>query len=1099
MKKKLLILLLLPLLLLSQINDEGLFSSAKVPSSAMILLDRSGSMGWTTWHYELIVRLNEYNWIDNTTHLSGWYDSEITPDGPGTMSDFIGDSANSDWALHVEWDDAGQNSVNLTWTLKIKSAGTWYTYDGGSHSWLGWGWEERDVVINVAGLGIVEDVECYVDATTGGGLTIGEMRINLVKAPRTFPYQSTRIKDALIVIHSLLDANHDGLITDDDENYLQVELGYGFHRSASVYLYPAQYGSANRGQYYDENTLTWKVASNGPLSCDSLRSSFVEIWNDINFTSNGGGTPNGVLLYDAGGYINTWKSNHPAYWCMKHNFILITDGMSNNPTVECSDGQNAPAGGGYTDWSCSKDVVRQAYRVWHNDSIKIFAVGFGEGIGDYGANELNWVSRWAGTVKDTALIDSLITYHGMDTMKIDPRSGCPSGFPGDYFLDGYAHIAKTTGELSSALYQIFMQIAAQDNYSFSQASVSSVEEEFLSTEYESRLYVASFRPDTNPLWKGTIKALKLTAGSFNLDSIPDSLLIWDAGESLGVDMTAKSRNIYGIDTSGTMLPFIKVNFDSAALDVSSMIEANSIIERVRDGLEIDDKGELGDIYHSSPLRLHLPNYFYEDEGFNEFRGAMGPRSSLIYAGGNDGMLHCFIDSVSGQGGRGGEELWAIIPMNFIPKVKNLLYCHDYYIDTDPMAADVWFPANVNDSIKQWDEWHTVLIACQGEGGRSFTALDVTDPLSEISGNSTDFAFLFSAMQSDLLKDTLGYTTSTPVMYKVGVDWAGHSPLTIDRFYAFMGGGIWPEPMDVVLIDSISSGGMVKGNVIIAFDVWNVVENGINGNVLLIPPASGDGAKMKYPFPATPDAVNVDPEFGGRYDLLFIPDAAGQLWCIDLRNPDPTTWRAKCIFQPELPSSSADTTKWHPAFFKPLIWKDRSYGGYWVTYGTGNRSDIFSPANERFYALHYPDSVIEDSSISIPLYSEGDLGTPGSPTAKGWMLYLQADDEKVVTQAVDFEDSLEFLTFSPSSTSLDTLPCEIGGTGSIARSYSFDIRTGGTAVITGTPIGTGIPQAPRYSFSLDGTGKKIRQTSNTMEILDIPPYISFKEITKWKEE
>jgi hypothetical protein len=278
---------------------------------------------------------------------------------------------------------------------------------------------------------------------------------------------------------------------------------------------------------------------------------------------------------------------------------------------------------------------------------------------------------------------------------------------------------------------------------------------------------------------------------------------------------------------------------------------------------------------------------------------------------------------------------------------------------------------VDDSVKNWDEWHTVLVACQGEGGESFTVLDVTDPLNETSHPVSSIEFLFSAEQSNLLKDTLGYTTSTPMIHKVGVNWDGHGDRKIDRFFAFMGGGQFPDPMDISLLDSIFSGGEVDGNVIIACDIWESMKNGINGNVYLIPAISRDAHLMGAPFPSSPTVFNMDPEFGNRGDFLFIPDAFGQLWFVDLREPNPSNWRAECIFRPEVPSSSDSTeiVNWHPAFYRPLVWKDPVYGEYWVIYGTGNRSDIFTDSEDRFYALKYPARNIENKEITIAFLGE----------------------------------------------------------------------------------------------------------------------------------
>ncbi len=1107
MKNKIFMFFLLPCLLFAQIKDEKLFKTPLVNPSALLLLDRSGSMNEETIHWETIVRLNDYRWSDWRTNLEGWYDTDMLPDGPGVMSDFSGDSANGNWVLYVQWFDWWSSRCDLSWTLKIQSGGSWHTFDGGSHSWTGsWG-ENRQLIIHASGLETVQDVECYVNVSTGWGLKIGEMRITLVKTPSIYSYKSTRIKDALTVIHSLLDADNDGFVTADDDDDLPVKLGYGFFRGAShtvpgdySYVYNESYGWDDRKETYNQYQFKWEDASNGRLETDSLGSHFIDIWDHINFTSYGGMTVGGQLITQAKDYINSWRNTYPELWCMKHNIVFIADGESNTGAM-CGKWTDEVSPYIPNQNKGAEEVVSTAYDAWHNDSIRVYAVGFGEGITVWGANQLNWIARWGGTQKeDSAFIDSMITYEGMDTMAIDGSMGCSMADPNKTFLTGYAYIAENAMDLSSALARIFMQIVGQRTQSFAAGEVTSVEEEFLSTEYQSRLYFASFLPGDEPIWDGDLKAVKLEEGEFSFDSIPPELVIWSAKDSLKEDKLASARNIYGIKPDGNMLPFNTANFDSSDLDVSSSWMAADVIDLIRDGLEDNDRGELGDIFHSSPVRIHLPNYFYVDQGFDQFYQKMKDRSSLIYVGANDGMLHIFADSINGASGRGGEEIGGIIPMNFLPKLKNLLDFHEYFVDATPVVADIWFPESDNDSLKQCNEWHTVLIAPQGEGGRSFTALDVTDPIGETSHPMNSIEFLFSGMQSDALQDTLGFTRSTPVIFKVGVNWAGHPNRTIDRFYAFMGGGQWPSSMDISLLDTLFSGGEVEGNVIIGLDIWKVKEEGINGNVHLIPPISRDAALIKVPFPATPALINVDPEMGNRFDCLFIPDAFGQLWFVDLRNPNPSNWRAECIFTPPLPASSdsSELSNWHPAFFRPLVWKDPVYGDFWIAYGTGNRSDIFIPSEDRFYCLKYPNSAIVDTSIAMPVYGEDDLGVPKNPTDAGWMLTLQHTDEKVVTPAIYYLDSLKFLTYTPGE-GYSGGPCEAGGGTGSARSYTFDIRIGGTAVIEGTEIGSGVPQPARYSYSLDGTGMQINHTSGKIEIKKIKSFKSFKELIKWKEE
>ena len=1120
--KKLIILLLLPLILpvfmYGHIKDERLFKTGNIPPSVMILIDRSGSMDDEVYYYDTTnalqtIVLHDYSGYHDTT-IIGWYDNEIFSDGPGNMSWFNNTNADTTWTLKIHsWRRRDSLVVN-SWKLRLFHGGTFTDFNGNSFA-LRTNTRNAHDAINVTGIGTIDSARCYInlsckdyDYWSWWGKKHWDTYLNHIEVDlegpsntdTTVQHTSTRIKEALKVLHSLLDANADGIVDSTDEKYLNVKIGQGYHITAKPYVpinsyefYSPHkfwnghsYNEYKSVERYNENTKKWYDINNGYyyLHTDTIGSHFKKIWDDINYTENYGGTPNGHLLKVTIDYYDKWMVSHPDLYCIPKNIILITDGESNTPTT-CSNG--------------SKDVVYYAYKA-HQDSINVFAVGFGTDITQGGANELNWVAYWGGT-------DNPSDTNIGDTTKVDPRYGCPVRTPSDYYLSGRAFIASDATALASALSSIINSISEQGQQSYSSGEVTSVQEEFMETNYEARMYLASFKADTTSVWQGNLRAIKLSESSFNIDSIPDSLVIWSAKDTME-RTPSDSRKILAIDTSGTMVPFNSSYLTPAQLGVSDNTTRDRIIKRIRDGNVADNWGQLGDIFHSSPLRIHYPNYFYTDQGYTAFYDSVKTRSALIYAGGNDGMLHVFADSVNGTD-KGGHEIAGIIPMNFLKKLKVLLSHHAYFVDADPVAADVWLPSDENDNVKNWNEWNTILFACEGEGGRAFTVLDVTDPLGETPHPTDSIKFLFSSDQYSLLADTLGYTTSTPGIFKVRLNWQGHSGQKIDRFLAFLGGGESGDSvMDISLLDSIFNGGEVDGNVIIAIDIWKAVHDTLPEATYFIPPSSRDADKMKYPFPATPALLNIDPQNGNSYDYLFIPDAAGQLWFVDLKHKsDPSEWKAYCIFQPDIPtgSDSSQLGHWHPAFFRPFVWRDPVYGGVWVAYGTGNRSDIFSPSEDRFYAIYYNDSLFADTSVTMPIYHESDLATAGTITIpgntngkKGWMVQLSHTAEKVVTQPVYFLDTLKFYTFTPGADP-NISPCEIGGQGAQSRIYSFYIRSGGSTNSNGTVTGSGLPQPPRYSYSLGGNGYEIQQNSGNIQIKKISSKISWKEILQWKEK
>src|SRR5260370_33991845 len=82
----------------------------------------------------------------------------------------------------------------------------------------------------------------------------------------------------------------------------------------------------------------------------------------------------------------------------------------------------------------------------------------------------------------------------------------------------------------------------------------------------------------------------------------------------------------------------------------------------------------------------------------------------------------------------GREAWAFIPPDMMPKLQRYLINtrHDMLVDGTPMIRDIWVDGSGStaaDKQKQADEFHTIAIIGEREGGRHYSALDVTNPNS----------------------------------------------------------------------------------------------------------------------------------------------------------------------------------------------------------------------------------------------------------------------------------------------------------------------------------------------------------------------------------
>jgi type IV pilus assembly protein PilY1 len=200
-------------------------------------------------------------------------------------------------------------------------------------------------------------------------------------------------------------------------------------------------------------------------------------------------------------------------------------------------------------------------------------------------------------------------------------------------------------------------------------------------------------------------------------------------------------------------------------------------------------GKLGDIFHSSPVRVLEPEpsssifSSYNNQtlaslwitttpnavltastnrfAYDDYAAAYKTRRRLVVVGANDGLLHAF-DAGNHHAGPGsdgddpallpsihtsqppfngyydkgtGDELWAFLPPDLLAKVPLMTgNQHQFFVDGDPMVRDVWVDGTANgmssattaDDTKQPNEFHTIVVAGERRGGVHYFALDVTD-------------------------------------------------------------------------------------------------------------------------------------------------------------------------------------------------------------------------------------------------------------------------------------------------------------------------------------------------------------------------------------
>ncbi len=378
---------------------------------------------------------------------------------------------------------------------------------------------------------------------------------------------------------------------------------------------------------------------------------------------------------------------------------------------------------------------------------------------------------------------------------------------------------------------------------------------------------------------------------------------------------------------------------------------------------------LGDIFHSTPIlvvppvptflcdlgvatqctaSLYLPSL--TPDGFTAYdtyakQSGIFDRKQFVLVGSNDGMLHAFHSGsyVSGAAFQAeydlgtGEELWAFIPPDMMPKLVRYMLGsrHELLVDGTPMVRDIWADgsgATAADYVKQSDEYHTIAVVGEREGGRHYFALDVTDP-------TVAPTFLWSFPQAGSTAGlAMGQTwndlgpNAPPIGAIAELDPSG--PLTVggqqakERFIVAFGGGYDPA--------------YLRGRSIHFVDAWTGAQV---FRYARVDAAGVADPRLSLHSVAAPVSM-IDTDSDGLFDYSIVGDVAGQVWTVSMSNPGEDTdadgrydnwYGARAFIQ-----FDGQPIARRAPFFQRAVAAQLDTGEFRVYLGSGDRAQIKDP-------------------------------------------------------------------------------------------------------------------------------------------------------------
>lgn len=497
---------------------------------------------------------------------------------------------------------------------------------------------------------------------------------------------------------------------------------------------------------------------------------------------------------------------------------------------------------------------------------------------------------------------------------------------------------------------------------------------------------------------------------------------------------------------------------------------------------------LADIVDAEPVVVLPPSNGYVDSGYSSFIAAKAARSTMVYQGANDGMLHAFVAGT-------GAEAWAYVPgllfnsrLSSYPNTSTLAnltvnagFYHLNYVDATATVGDVNFSSTLGGA--GLTGWRSLLVGGLGNGGRGFYALDVTDPVSNADGTPL-------ASESDVASKALWeYPNAGTPNLNMGF---GYGKPIIAKTKATG----W-----VVLVASGYNNGSTTGG------------DGA-GHLFVLDPANGSlladistgvGSSGAPSGLANLSAYVRNSDIDNTTEYVYGGDLLGNVWRFDLSGASIGAWKITKLASLVDASGNAQ-----PITSAPEIGVYQSHRFIYV--GTGQylgAPDISTVTSQTIYGLIDDQSLtplitplrsnLLAQTLSTGTSTRTDTSIPMNfATQKGWYIDLPGAGERIVT-----DPSLGLGVLTVTSNTPGTDPCSPGGS---SFEYFIDYKNGGaivnsTVAWTGQSLGSTLGSRPLLIKIPTGKLVSLVRQSNTATNntpVPIPPASSQLKRIFWRE-
>ncbi|AKT44011.1 hypothetical protein [Chondromyces crocatus] len=427
---------------------------------------------------------------------------------------------------------------------------------------------------------------------------------------------------------------------------------------------------------------------------------------------------------------------------------------------------------------------------------------------------------------------------------------------------------------------------------------------------------------------------------------------------------------------------------------------------------------LGAVYHATPALVGPPRELLLDEAYARFAVQQEKRPTVLYAATTDGQLHAFQVAPGDASDplrvdvRENNELWAFFPPAVLPQLPAAHGVQVNLLDGAPVVKNLPFERTRAQALAAATTagaaYRTVLVAGGGAAGGFYYALDVTDPRAPV--------FLWQLSTDAAGRALFGEAVPPPAVALLEIEEAGE---VREVGVAILAGGSAPLGAGVcarqapggALMDAAGPyqargstrcwGGAGAGEAVgpsrsltvVRLDTGAVIRT-FRGALVEAPPGlAGRVTMAPFDAPLTGVPVAYPAQPGQVASRIYVGDAEGGLWRVDVSRPDPAAWSAALAWDGySLQGDGA--TMGQPIDTPPVV-------------STDPRGDVvllFSTGDQQAFTA--------SDAVDTRLWSLSESFEGGQPAVRARWVRRFLAGQRVTGPLSLFDGTVYFATFAP---------------------------------------------------------------------------------------